>query len=213
MTRLALLHVPWGAIQVILSASFYASCKSQLQDDQESSTFHHSHVHALQSTWPADVCGDWHTQQAAFHAQMRAASRNSGRGTVTDQGSPPQDTEPRFATFSCAKLTRCGGVGDVLLGVFSAFLVAVLQGRALIINHPLVSATFDPAFADWRMTEDINVDQPNTADEFEGKGHSWRVSSKECMNLRSKGAKEIVIASISQCSLRYSATCAEHSLF
>ena len=186
MTRLALLlHVPSRAIQVILAASMYASCKSQRQGDEESSAFHHSHVHTLQSTWPADVCGDWHTQHAAFHEQMRATSRNGGRATVADQASPPQDTEPRFATFSCAKLTRCGGVGDVLLGVFSAFLVAVLQGRALIINHPLVSATFDPAFADWRMTEDINVDQPNTADEFEGKRHSWERNQTELGNRRS----------------------------
>ena len=173
VTHPALIRVPLRGIQIIILASFYGSGEGQQQDEPESRASHRSRFHTLQSTWPADVCSDWHIQHAAFHERMRAASRTGDRSLVKGQGTQ-QDMELRFATFSCAKLSRCGGVGDVLLGVFSAFLVAVLQGRALIINHPLVSATFDPAFVDWHMTEDINVDQPNTADEFEGRRFCWR---------------------------------------
>ncbi|CAI7856901.1 unnamed protein product [Closterium sp. NIES-54] len=61
----------------------------------------------------------------------------------------------RFATYSCETLARCGGVGDVLLGVFSTFLIALLQDRALVLHHPLLHHAFLPAHINWTLDSDV----------------------------------------------------------
>ncbi|CAI5964659.1 unnamed protein product [Closterium sp. NIES-64] len=61
----------------------------------------------------------------------------------------------RFATYSCESLARCGGVGDVLLGVFSTFLIALLQDRALVLSHPLLHHAFLPAHVNWTLDDDV----------------------------------------------------------
>ncbi|CAI5947402.1 unnamed protein product, partial [Closterium sp. NIES-65] len=55
-------------------------------------------------------------------------------------------------------LFGCGGLGDALIGLAAAFTVALLDGRALILNHPCLPQAFDPAHVDWRLTDDVPME-------------------------------------------------------
>ncbi|GJP75322.1 hypothetical protein CLOP_g5774 [Closterium sp. NIES-67] len=94
-----------------------------------------------------------------------------GRGSGGGEGVERTAAMVRFATYSCDSLARCGGVGDVVLGVFSTFLVALLQDRALVLQHPLLHHAFEPVHVDWTMADDVpagpgrELDPHNDTDE------------------------------------------------
>lgn len=111
---------------------------------------------AVAPTWmsssriPRRQCGGhWHRDYTALHKRIMAQA-------LTKKGKK----DLRLLTVQCEVFRECNGLGDVLMGVFSAFLVSLLQGRALIINHPMISAVFEPAHVDWRPAPEMTVVRP-----------------------------------------------------
>lgn len=78
-------------------------------------------------------CGGatWQQEYAALHSEIR-----SGRAPPGKRG--------RFLTFTCIP-GACGGIGDLFIGLVSAFIVALMQDRALIVDYQYMEQAFEPA--------------------------------------------------------------------
>lgn len=74
--------------------------------------------------------GTWQQEYADLHDWMRSAAVPAHKR--------------RFLTFVCIP-GLCGGIGDLFIGLVSAFLVAFLQKRALIIDYAYMDSAFVPA--------------------------------------------------------------------
>ncbi|CAI5961671.1 unnamed protein product [Closterium sp. NIES-65] len=101
-------------------------------------------------SFPDQICGTWHHNYTRMHQQIRAASKNPS-------GDPPPDTPPvKFLTFD--GLSHCDSLGETLMGLTSAFTVAILTNRAFVIKHPCIPMAFEPALIDWQPTEDVGFE-------------------------------------------------------
>ncbi|CAI5501903.1 unnamed protein product [Closterium sp. Naga37s-1] len=101
-------------------------------------------------SFPDQICGTWHHNYTRMHQQIRAASKNPS-------GDPPADTPPvKFLTFD--GLSHCDSLGETLMGLTSAFTVAILTNRAFVIKHPCIPMAFEPALIDWQPTEDVGFE-------------------------------------------------------
>eukprot|EP00270_Netrium_digitus_P017399 TRINITY_DN6373_c0_g1_i1.p1 TRINITY_DN6373_c0_g1~~TRINITY_DN6373_c0_g1_i1.p1 ORF type:complete len:473 (+),score=85.77 TRINITY_DN6373_c0_g1_i1:175-1593(+) len=98
----------------------------------------------------AEVCGSgWQSNYSSLHDSIRLSSKMRPR------------SGQRFVTFTCKeKQNRCGGLGDVLVGIVGAFIVGLMQDRALVIDWDWISYAFEPNQIDWTMSDDIPV-QPS----------------------------------------------------
>ncbi|CAI5949953.1 unnamed protein product [Closterium sp. NIES-65] len=130
------------------------------------------------------LCGSWPADYAARHSAIRQASavahaahvevikrsRRSGVFAWFSPAPPPRPYDPavRFLTFEW--LDGCGGYGDALNGLMLAFVTAVLDGRALIVNHDCLPAAFLPAMIDWRLSDDVPL-EPATV--VTPPGYNW----------------------------------------
>ncbi|CAI5501902.1 unnamed protein product [Closterium sp. Naga37s-1] len=100
--------------------------------------------------FPDHLCGTWHHNYTRMHQQIRAASKNPS-------SAPPPDTPPvKFLTFD--GLSHCDSLGETLMGLTSAFTVALLTNRAFVIKHPCIPMAFEPALIDWQPTEDVGFE-------------------------------------------------------
>lgn len=72
----------------------------------------------------------WQQEYAEFHKWMRSAAVPAHKR--------------RFLTFVCTP-GACGGIGDLFIGLVSAFLIALQQKRALIIDYAYMDSAFVPA--------------------------------------------------------------------
>ncbi|CAI5492607.1 unnamed protein product [Closterium sp. Naga37s-1] len=100
--------------------------------------------------FPDHLCGTWHHNYTRMHQQIRAASKNPS-------SAPPPDTPPvKFLTFD--GLSHCDSLGETLMGLTSAFTVALLTNRAFVIKHPCIPMAFEPAMIDWQPTEDVGFE-------------------------------------------------------
>lgn len=81
-----------------------------------------------------------------------------------------QPTEEQFIMYRCdSKLDRhnCGGLGDRLKGIMSAYVWSILTNRTLLIriNRPCNMATLlEPNLIDWNRN--VNIDRSQTAEMF-----------------------------------------------
>ncbi|CAI5466996.1 unnamed protein product [Closterium sp. Yama58-4] len=101
-------------------------------------------------SFPDQICGTWHHNYMRMHQQIRAASKNPS-------AAPPPDTPPvKFLTFD--GLSHCDSLGETLMGLTSAFTVALLTNRAFVIKHPCIPMAFEPALIDWQPTEDVGFE-------------------------------------------------------
>ncbi|CAI5507624.1 unnamed protein product, partial [Closterium sp. Naga37s-1] len=96
------------------------------------------------------------TAPAAAAAAAPAAASAPPLSPLPLPSSSPSPPPFRFLTYEV--LFGCGGLGDALIGLVAAFTVALLDGRALILNHPCLPQAFDPAHVDWRLTDDIPME-------------------------------------------------------
>ncbi|CAI5970861.1 unnamed protein product [Closterium sp. NIES-64] len=100
--------------------------------------------------FPDHLCGTWHHNYTRMHQQIRAASKNPS-------SAPPPGTPPvKFLTFD--GLSHCDSLGETLMGLTSAFTVAILTNRAFVIKHPCIPMAFEPALIDWQPTEDVGFE-------------------------------------------------------
>ncbi|CAI6008104.1 unnamed protein product [Closterium sp. NIES-65] len=77
------------------------------------------------------------------------ASSPSPSASFSASPSSPPSAFPRFLTYEWYH--GCGGLGDTLLGLASTFVVALLDGRALVIRHRCLPFAFEPNLIDWRF--------------------------------------------------------------
>ncbi|CAI7894303.1 unnamed protein product, partial [Closterium sp. NIES-54] len=96
--------------------------------------------------FPDHLCGTWHHNYTRMHQQIRAASKNPS-------SAPPP---VKFLTFD--GLSHCDSLGETLMGLTSAFTVALLTNRAFVIKHPCIPMAFEPALIDWQPTEDVGFE-------------------------------------------------------
>lgn len=86
----------------------------------------------------------WFDDYAAKHGQIvAAAARGQGFG------------RSKFITYICQAGINCGGLGDRLLGMTSAFLYALVTGRAFHTEwqSPIpIEAVFDSPWIDWSFS-------------------------------------------------------------
>ncbi|CAI5471329.1 unnamed protein product [Closterium sp. Yama58-4] len=100
--------------------------------------------------FPDHLCGTWHHNYTRMHQQIRAASKSPS-------SAPPPETPPvKFLTFD--GLRHCDSLGETLMGLTSAFTVALLTSRAFVIKHPCIPMAFEPALIDWQPTEDVGFE-------------------------------------------------------
>ncbi|GJP78547.1 hypothetical protein CLOP_g8838 [Closterium sp. NIES-67] len=96
----------------------------------------------------------------AATAATAAATAAAAPPSTSPLSSPPLSSSSppplRFLTYEV--LFGCGGLGDALIGLAAAFTVALLDGRALILNHPCLPQAFEPAHVDWRLTDDVPME-------------------------------------------------------
>ncbi|GJP50624.1 hypothetical protein CLOM_g9767 [Closterium sp. NIES-68] len=111
-----------------------------------------SHLARPHSTDDTDLpCGDsWQRNYTAFHSAARAAARDPS-------GREQQKAELRYLTFTCTP-GLCGGIGDLLIGLVSSFLLCLLQDRILIIDYPWMDDAFEPSHVDWRLGDDVPME-------------------------------------------------------
>ncbi|CAI5492606.1 unnamed protein product [Closterium sp. Naga37s-1] len=113
--------------------------------------------------FPDHLCGTWHHNYTRMHQQIRAASKNPS-------SAPPPGTPPvKFLTFD--GLSHCDSLGETLMGLTSAFTVALLTNRAFVIKHPCIPMAFEPALIDWQPTEDVGF-EPRPAGAY-AEGREW----------------------------------------
>ncbi|CAE7626796.1 unnamed protein product, partial [Symbiodinium pilosum] len=93
------------------------------------------------------------SKYVAFH-QLSAAKLRE-RLSEQEQGSKHQDNgKVKMLVYSCQPFAQCGGHGDRLNGIITAFLLAVLTGRAFFIDSesPLpLQLLLQPRGIDWRV--------------------------------------------------------------
>ena len=111
------------------------------------STNHSLHGQALLPQPNAFTCGveNWQHHYSQFHL-------NTLQEIFTRKDSQ------RFLIYECT--TQCSGLGDRLVGLISAALLAVLTDRALLIHMPAPfpwSEVFVPNMIDWRMPQERGV--------------------------------------------------------
>ncbi|CAI5478404.1 unnamed protein product [Closterium sp. Yama58-4] len=93
-------------------------------------------------------CGDaWQHNYTAFHSSARAAARDPSARAQ-------EKAELRYLTFTCTP-GLCGGIGDLLIGLVSSFLLCLLQDRILIVDYPWMLHAFEPNHIDWRLGDDV----------------------------------------------------------
>ncbi|CAI5953740.1 unnamed protein product [Closterium sp. NIES-65] len=111
-----------------------------------------SHLARPHSTDDTELpCGDaWQHNYTAFHTSARAAARDPSARAQ-------EKAELRYLTFTCTP-GLCGGIGDLLIGLVSSFLLCVLQDRILIVDYPWMLHAFEPNHIDWRLGDDVPMD-------------------------------------------------------
>ncbi|CAI5474888.1 unnamed protein product [Closterium sp. Yama58-4] len=111
-----------------------------------------SHLARPHSTDDTELpCGDaWQHNYTAFHTSARTAARDPSARAQ-------EKAELRYLTFTCTP-GLCGGIGDLLIGLVSSFLLCVLQDRILIVDYPWMLHAFEPNHIDWRLGDDVPMD-------------------------------------------------------
>ncbi|CAI5940827.1 unnamed protein product [Closterium sp. NIES-65] len=122
------------------------------------------------------LCGTWASDYAALHSRIRAralkayltqqhAEKSRGNEDLESFGTPllkrygieqqpaelmtdgRLDPPVRFLTFEW--LDGCGGFADVLAGLVTALVVAILDNRALIVRNHCLPKAFEPSIINW----------------------------------------------------------------
>ncbi|CAI6008724.1 unnamed protein product [Closterium sp. NIES-65] len=122
------------------------------------------------------LCGTWASDYAALHSRIRAralkayltqqqAEKSRENEEEVSFGTPVLkpygiDQQPaelmtdgrldppvRFLTFEW--LDGCGGFADVLAGLVTALVVAILDNRALIVRNHCLPKAFEPSMINW----------------------------------------------------------------
>lgn len=144
-------------------------------------------VHGSKLAQRGDVtefCGPWMRRYAESHREARTKTKS---GAV-------EKKKVKYITFSCKEDgPECvGALGDTLVGVASAFLVALVTERVLLIDWDSnLNHAFEPAGVDWRMTPGVALGQEGAVGaQGEKARFSWIVEEMSFANKPISGEQD-----------------------
>ena len=141
-------------------------------------------------------CGSaWQKSYGDFYSSRRPQKNSDSISFSSHEGSS-SPTDVKYLTFTCIP-GKCGGIGDLFIGFVSAFVVALMQNRILVLDYPFMEAAFLPSHIDWRLGPDVPMD-PHRAypPGRQARREEWEVKEGEVLyvNLHNKDIPDDVEA-------------------
>lgn len=123
---------------------------------------------------------------ADFHREARLKAKNGEGG----------EARAKYITFTCKEDTlECvGGLGDTLVGLATAFLVALVTNRVFLIDWDTkLNHVFEPAGIDWRMTPGLGLGQDGRPGQEE-----WSIQEVNFINSMHAGFRDHSIPHVAE---------------
>eukprot|EP00271_Cylindrocystis_brebissonii_P021831 TRINITY_DN8056_c0_g1_i1.p1 TRINITY_DN8056_c0_g1~~TRINITY_DN8056_c0_g1_i1.p1 ORF type:complete len:486 (+),score=26.82 TRINITY_DN8056_c0_g1_i1:511-1968(+) len=120
-------------------------------------------------------CGTWQEPYVSLHSAVTAKQekmflhRRQAISSSEQEFLPNSDSHPKFVIYDCIQRhgwrhsTACGGLGDMIKGVVSAFTFALLTGRVFLISAPVLEYAFSSPHINWTMPAGLLGEKPRIA--------------------------------------------------